>query len=261
MLGATPHEFESRILRLIEGPDRNCGPGLRRSDRPPAVHLRPSRPVRSTAAVPGARLSASGFYRWISAAAARAARRAADNDLGSRIEGIHDESNGAYGVPRITLELPERHGAVNHKRVARLMRERGLAGRHLRRTVRTAVADRSVPPAPDLFGRVFAASAPDVHWCGDITYLPVGGSWAGRSRSTCGTARSPTPCSQRSPPAAGTCAEWSFTPTTACFRTPPPPPRPKEPKDWWRNATERRPWRDGSEVEHPAVRLCDALLS
>jgi transposase InsO family protein len=66
---------------------------------------------------------------------------------------------------------------VNHKRVARLMRERGLAGRHLRRTVRTTVADRSVPPVPDLVGRDFAAPAPDVRWCGDITYLPVGGSW------------------------------------------------------------------------------------
>jgi transposase InsO family protein len=122
-------------------------------------------------------VSASGFYRWIAAAAARAARRAADEDLGARIEEIHEESNGAYGVPRVTRELRERHGVVNHKRVARLMRERGIAGRHLRRTVRTTVADRSVPPAPDLVGRDFAAQAPDVRWCGDITYLPVGGSW------------------------------------------------------------------------------------
>lgn len=95
----------------------------------------------------------------------------------ARIEEIHEESNGAYGVPRITRELRERHGVVNHKRVAWLIRERGLAGRHLRRTVRTTAADRSVPPAPDLVGRVFAAEVPDVRWCGDISYLPVGGSW------------------------------------------------------------------------------------
>ncbi len=122
-------------------------------------------------------VSASGFYRWIAAAAARAARRSADDDLGARIEEIHGESNGTYGVPRITRELRERHGPINHKRVARLMRERGLAGRHLRRTVRMTIADRSVPPAPDLVGRDFRAAAPDVRWCGDITYLPVGGSW------------------------------------------------------------------------------------
>ncbi|MGW4897649.1 IS3 family transposase [Kitasatospora sp. NPDC004240] len=122
-------------------------------------------------------VSASGFYRWLGAAPARAVRRAADEDLARRIEEIHDGSRGAYGVPRITRELRDRHGAVNHKRVARLMRERGIAGRHLRRTVRTTVADRAVPPAPDLVGRDFRAAAPDVRWCGDITYLPVGGSW------------------------------------------------------------------------------------
>jgi len=122
-------------------------------------------------------VSASGFYRWIQAAPARAVRKAAERELAAAIEEIHDESNGAYGVPRITRELRERHGVVNHKRVARLMRERGIAGRHLRRTVRTTVADRSVPQAPDLIGRDFTASAPDVRWCGDITYLPVGGAW------------------------------------------------------------------------------------
>ncbi|MFG2971334.1 IS3 family transposase [Streptomyces sp. NPDC048288] len=122
-------------------------------------------------------ISASGFYRWIAAAAARAARRAADEDLAASIAEIHEESNGAYGVPRATREIRERHGAVNHKRVARLMCERGLAGRHLRRTVRTTVADKTVPSGPDLVGRAFEAPAPDVRWCGDITYLPVGGSW------------------------------------------------------------------------------------
>ncbi|MFC8953633.1 IS3 family transposase [Streptomyces sp. NPDC057101] len=81
------------------------------------------------------------------------------------------------GIARITRELRERHAAVNHKRVAPLMCERGLAGRHLRRSVRTTAADKTVPPAPDLVGRVFEAAAPDALWCGDITYLPVGGSW------------------------------------------------------------------------------------
>lgn len=122
-------------------------------------------------------VSASGFYRWVQAAPARAARKAAEDELAARIEEIHSESNGAYGVPRVTRELRERLGRVNHKRVARVMRERGLAGRHLRRTVRTTVADRAAAPVPDLVGRDFTAAAPDTRWCGDITYLPVGGSW------------------------------------------------------------------------------------
>ncbi|WP_380280500.1 DDE-type integrase/transposase/recombinase [Kitasatospora purpeofusca] len=43
--------------------------------------------------------------------------------------------------------------------------------------MRTTVADRSVPLTPDLVGRDFTASALDLRWCGDITYLPVGGDW------------------------------------------------------------------------------------
>ncbi|WP_170313772.1 IS3 family transposase [Streptomyces filamentosus] len=122
-------------------------------------------------------VSASGFYRCIVTSVAWAARKATDENLSGRIEQIHGESNGAYGVPRITRELRERHGVVNHKQVARLMRERHRAGQHLQRTDRTMIADKSVPPTPDPVGRVFAATAPDVRWRGDITYLPVGGSW------------------------------------------------------------------------------------
>jgi transposase InsO family protein len=115
---------------------------------------------------------------WINAGPAREARRTADEALADRIEQIHAGSGGAYGVPRITAELREDGGVpVNHKKVARIMRMRMLAGRHLRRTVRTTIADKAAPPAPDLVGRQFAAPAPDVRWCGDITYLPVGSEW------------------------------------------------------------------------------------
>ncbi|MER7466453.1 IS3 family transposase [Streptomyces sp. NPDC097981] len=91
-----------------------------------------------------------------------AARRSADGDLGARIEKIHEESNGPGGVPRIAREPRERHGVVNHKRLAGLMRERGP-----RREASAAQGPAdgrgpSVPPAPDLVGRTFAAPAPDM---------------------------------------------------------------------------------------------------
>ncbi|MEW1914208.1 DDE-type integrase/transposase/recombinase [Kitasatospora sp. NPDC085895] len=66
---------------------------------------------------------------------------------------------------------------VNRKRIARLIREHGIAGRHLHKRRRTTVQDRNTPSAPDLIGRDFTAAGPDVRWVGDITYLPVGGSW------------------------------------------------------------------------------------
>ncbi|MFD3782174.1 IS3 family transposase [Streptomyces sp. NPDC058612] len=66
---------------------------------------------------------------------------------------------------------------VNRKRVARLMRENGIVGRHLRRKKRTTVPDRLAPPAPDLLQRDSTARHLDEKWCGDITYVQVGASW------------------------------------------------------------------------------------
>ncbi|MFE0704659.1 IS3 family transposase, partial [Streptomyces sp. NPDC058872] len=66
---------------------------------------------------------------------------------------------------------------VNRKRVERLMRREGIEGRHLRRRKRTTVPDRLAPPAPDLVRRDFTAGNLDEKWCGDITYVQVGGTW------------------------------------------------------------------------------------
>ncbi|WP_344627933.1 IS3 family transposase, partial [Kitasatospora arboriphila] len=119
----------------------------------------------------------SGYYAWQAGARARADRAAAEAVLVGEIREVHRETRGAYGVPRVHAELRARGRVVNRKRIARLMREHGIVGRHLRKRCRTTVQDRSAPPVPDLIGRNFTADGPDVRWVGDITYLPVGGSW------------------------------------------------------------------------------------
>lgn len=57
------------------------------------------------------------------------------------------------------------------------MRLNRIEGRHLRRRKHTTVLDRFAPPAPDLVQRNFSAGHLDEKWCGDITYVQVGGSW------------------------------------------------------------------------------------
>ena len=71
-------------------------------------------------------VSRSGFYRWLKAAPARIARARDDARLVRRIREIHKESDGTYGIPRITAELKAAGIEVNHKRVGRIMRELGL---------------------------------------------------------------------------------------------------------------------------------------
>lgn len=79
------------------------------------------------------------FYAWLAAASGRAARAAADAALAERIRVLQDPKQGgdrAYGAPRITADLNDgvsAAGRVNHKRVARVMREHALAGIRLRR--------------------------------------------------------------------------------------------------------------------------------
>ncbi|WP_200264315.1 IS3 family transposase [Streptomyces sp. HSG2] len=120
-------------------------------------------------------IARSSFYYWRRTAPDRAARRAADAQLAARIQTVHRESDGTYGVPRITAELREDGERVNHKRVARLMRTAGIAGTRLRRRHRTTVPDPAAAKAPDLIGRDFTATEPNTRYAGDITYLPLEG--------------------------------------------------------------------------------------
>jgi transposase InsO family protein len=117
----------------------------------------------------------SSFYAWDNAAPRRAERAAADEELADRIRVVH-EADKAYGAPRVTAELND--GAppqerVNHKRVARVMAEHGIAGIRLRRRVRTTVPEPSDAKAPDLLQRDFTAEEPNRKYVGDITYLPL----------------------------------------------------------------------------------------
>jgi transposase InsO family protein len=118
-------------------------------------------------------IARSSYYRWRNAAAARLARRKADQELAARIRTIHAGHDRTYGSPRITAELRDQGIRVNHKRVERVMRAFGIAGVRLRRKVRTTVPEPDATPVPDLLKRDFTAPAPGLAYVGDITYLPV----------------------------------------------------------------------------------------
>ena len=125
----------------------------------------------------------SSYYAWLKAAPARRQRAAADAALAARIRVVHDDDK-TQGAPRITAELNDSVNAgagpsagagerVNHKRVARVMREHGIAGYRRRRKVRTTVPEPADQKVPDLLNRDFTAPAPNRRYVGDITYLPL----------------------------------------------------------------------------------------
>ncbi|MFF4526579.1 IS3 family transposase [Streptomyces bluensis] len=90
-------------------------------------------------------IACSSFHYWRRTAGDRAFRQAADARLAARIRTAHRESDGTYGVPRITAGLRDDGERINHKRIARVMRSIGLAGVRLRRRHRTTP---DCPPTP-----------------------------------------------------------------------------------------------------------------
>ncbi len=116
-------------------------------------------------------VSPSGYYAWRSRGRSNRAKR--EEELRGTIRTIHEGSRGTYGAPRVHAELWASGRPVSRKRVARLMREAGLAGVSRRRGARTARVDPSHRAVPGRVERQFQAQAPDRIWVADITYVPT----------------------------------------------------------------------------------------
>ncbi|MGW0665421.1 IS3 family transposase [Streptodolium elevatio] len=115
------------------------------------------------------------YHRRTAAPGPRAVR---DTELTEQITDAHRASRGSYGAPRVHAVLVRGGARVGRRRIARLMREAGLVGRHRRRGRRTTVPDPHAAARPDLVGREFTPGpAPVTRWCGDITYLATEQGW------------------------------------------------------------------------------------
>jgi len=94
-----------------------------------------------------------------------------DDKLVGLIGEIHDAFPG-YGYRRVTLELGRRGTCVNHKRVARVMRENGLSVKPARRFVRTTDSLHGSPVFPNLCQNNIPENIDRV-WVADITYIQL----------------------------------------------------------------------------------------
>jgi transposase InsO family protein len=123
-------------------------------------------------------VSRTAYYQWSKHVPSQ--REQHDRELTVRIRVIHKASRGTYGAPRVHRQLHQEGERSSRKRVARLMAEDGLVGRHKRRTRRTTIPGDVVHEAGDLLQRDFApqAHAIDTAWVGDITYLRTTQGWA-----------------------------------------------------------------------------------
>jgi transposase InsO family protein len=102
-----------------------------------------------------------------------------DVRLGVKIAALFEQSHRTYGSPRLVMALRRAGERCGRRRVARLMRGRGLRARQQRRfRPRTTDSHHLCPIAPNrLAARTAPPSHPDEVWAADITYVPTGEGW------------------------------------------------------------------------------------
>jgi putative transposase len=104
-------------------------------------------------------------------------RAVEDAGLKEQIRRVYRENYEVYGAEKVWRQLGREGVAVGRDRVARLMRELGLAGATRAKTTRTTAPAKPAKPLPaDLVRRDFTAAAPNALWVTDLTYVPT---WAG----------------------------------------------------------------------------------
>lgn len=129
-------------------------------------------------------VSHSGFYSFFrrEKSGQKSERRRVDEQLAGEITLIRSKNRDyrTYGSPRMHRELKGIGIAVGEKRVARVMRERGIRVKVSRKFCVTTDSSHTDPVAPNLLGRRFSVEeifSLSRLWAGDITYIPTGEGW------------------------------------------------------------------------------------
>jgi putative transposase len=115
-----------------------------------------------------ARVRRTGFYRFLKTHVPRGE----DTEVRSAIQQVALEHRRRYGYRRITAELKRRGMQVNHKRVARIMREDNLLALQPKEFVANTDSNDALEVYLNLSRRMKLNSV-DQLWVADITYIRV----------------------------------------------------------------------------------------
>lgn len=119
----------------------------------------------------------SRYYRWLKNSENRAQRSQEEGLLVKEIRDIQEDSRYSLGTPRITEELHKKGTPVNHKKVARLLRQNSLNHRMKKKFKVTTDSNHKHQASPNLLNRDFTATEPNQKWVSDITYIWTGEGW------------------------------------------------------------------------------------
>lgn len=120
------------------------------------------------------RVHRSGYYAWLQKPSSD--RTIEDERLLVLIKASHKASGGAYGSPRIFLDLREEGETCGRHRVARIMKQGRIKAIRSYKRPRYIGGELSLL-APDLLQREFTVDHPDRVWVTDITYIRTWRGW------------------------------------------------------------------------------------
>jgi transposase InsO family protein len=122
-------------------------------------------------------ISRATFYRWKQEGRLPCEKR--DEHLLTHVR-IHFKKSGqTYGARRVREALHRQGIHVSRKRVSRLMQAAGMEAVRPKRRIRTTNSKHEFPIAPNILARNFepAATALNVRWAGDITFIWTDEGW------------------------------------------------------------------------------------
>lgn len=120
-------------------------------------------------------VSVSGYYAWCKRRPSQHSRE--DARLAEQVKIAFQSNRGVYGSPRVHAELSAQGIRCGRKRVARLMRQQGLAGRKAAQRTSTTHSDPQAQVAPNLLQRDFHAEKPATKWVADTTSIWTAEGW------------------------------------------------------------------------------------
>ena len=121
-------------------------------------------------------ITRSGYYAWLHRQNNPGQRAQEEEQLGNVIAPIFKDYKERYGSFRIHQELRGQGFGVSRKRVARIMKKKGLYAK-CRRRFKTLKPSEIKAVAGNLLNRQFCPIRPDLVWASDITYIDTTEGW------------------------------------------------------------------------------------
>lgn len=119
----------------------------------------------------------SSYYQWLKSTEKRNKKKLEEQNLITEIKNIQGKARYSYGTPRITNALKNSLFVINHKKVARILRDNNLNHRIKKKFKITTDSNHKFNASPNLLNRNFTAISTNQKWVSDITYVWTAEGW------------------------------------------------------------------------------------